>query len=95
MLGDVEVRSSSDREAELVLHGEDHTIGNMLVKELLLNEHVLTAYYRVEHPLKDYIVLYVLTDGEIKPLDAIVSAINSLKKKIGELSSIVEDVLGK
>ena len=94
-MGDIEVRSSSEREVELILHGEDHTIGNMLVKELLSNKHVLTAYYRVEHPLKDYIVLYVLTDGEIKPLDAIINAISSLKDKIGKLSSMVEDVLEK
>jgi len=66
---------------------EDHTLGNILRMELLRNENVLFAGYKVPHPLDHMIELRVQTLPKSNPQTALRSAIRNLR---GECRSMLE-----
>mmetsp|Transcript_14638 Transcript_14638/g.17051 ORF Transcript_14638/g.17051 Transcript_14638/m.17051 type:complete len:113 (+) Transcript_14638:310-648(+) len=49
---------------------EDHTVGNLLVSQLLEYPDIRFAGYRIPHPLEYLLLLKVQTDGERDPIDA-------------------------
>merc|ERR1719408_57352 len=58
---------------------EDHTIGNILRMELLRNEKVLFAGYKVPHPLDHMIELRVQTLPKSSPEQALRRAVANLR----------------
>jgi len=66
---------------------EDHTLGNSLRMELLRNELVLFAGYKVPHPLNNMIELRVQTLPKTTPEIAVRTAIRNLK---AECKSMLE-----
>lgn len=80
----VEVISHTKAKLEVRLRGEGHTILNMLVDELNSDPRV-TAAYRVEHPLIDVAYLYIATDGNKSPLEALAEAASRLHEKLEAL----------
>eukprot|EP00413_Alexandrium_margalefii_P003545 CAMPEP_0204519412 /NCGR_PEP_ID=MMETSP0661-20131031/4720_1 /ASSEMBLY_ACC=CAM_ASM_000606 /TAXON_ID=109239 /ORGANISM="Alexandrium margalefi, Strain AMGDE01CS-322" /LENGTH=222 /DNA_ID=CAMNT_0051524913 /DNA_START=91 /DNA_END=755 /DNA_ORIENTATION=+ len=60
---------------------EDHTLGNLLRMELLRNESVLFAGYKVPHPLNHMIELRVQTLPKTSPEIALRHAIANLKEE--------------
>merc|ERR1719183_2191647 len=66
---------------------EDHTIGNILRMELLRNESVLFAGYKVPHPLDHMIELRIQTLPKSSPQDALRIAVRNLR---GETRSMLE-----
>ncbi|GMM49448.1 DNA-directed RNA polymerase II core subunit [Starmerella bacillaris] len=57
---------------------EDHTLGNMLVKQLQQDPRVLYAAYKVEHPLFANFVMRVQTEDGYTPRDALKNACQTL-----------------
>lgn len=66
---------------------EDHTLGNILRMELLRNENVLFAGYKVPHPLDHMIELRVQTLPKSSPQTALRLAVRNLR---GEAKSMLE-----
>lgn len=66
---------------------EDHTLGNILRMELLRNENVLFAGYKVPHPLDHMIEMRVQTMSKITPQHALRAAIKNLR---GEVRSMLD-----
>lgn len=66
---------------------EDHTIGNSLRMELLRNEEVIFAAYRVPHPYNHTIEIRVQTTAKSSPELAMKRAIKNLR---AECSSMLE-----
>ncbi|WVQ78109.1 hypothetical protein IAT38_000190 [Cryptococcus sp. DSM 104549] len=60
------------------LKRQDHTLGNMLRAQLLLDPTVLFAGYKVPHPLDNDIILKIQTDERSNPADALKRACNLL-----------------
>merc|ERR1712183_112843 len=58
---------------------EDHTLGNSIRMELLRNEDVIFAGYKVPHPLNHMIELRVQTLPTTSPEAAVRHAISNLK----------------
>ncbi|ODQ68296.1 RBP11-like subunits of RNA polymerase [Nadsonia fulvescens var. elongata DSM 6958] len=50
---------------------EDHTLGNLLRSQLLQDERVLFAAYKVEHPLFPNFVMRIQTEEGYSPKDAL------------------------
>jgi len=48
------------------------------------------SYYRVEHPLKNSIVIYVRTDGSIGPREAVETALKNTKDIVEQLYQLVK-----
>ena len=72
-----------------VVNKEDHTLGNLLRKQLLMDEAVLFAGYAHYHPLNNAIELRVQTKPDtLSPGEALRAAIASLRDQslhIGEV----------
>lgn len=66
---------------------EDHTLGNALRMQLLRNQHVLFASYRIPHPLTNNMELRVQTTENSTPMEAMKIAHEEL---ICEVKSLLE-----
>lgn len=74
------------------VHKEDHTLGNLLTDQLLTENRILFAGYRIEHPLKDLIKIRVKAGTNINhPSELINPAIDALKTKIAGLQNLFKD----
>ncbi|EZQ06949.1 MULTISPECIES: DNA-directed RNA polymerase subunit L [Acidianus] len=89
---EVKILKSTDSYLELEIQGEDHTLGNLLAGYLRRINGVKFASYFQPHPLLTNIILKILTDGKVKPLDALKTAIEMAEednnKFISEISKI-------
>lgn len=72
--------------AQFIVKKEDHTLGNMIRMQLLKDPKVLFAGYKVAHPLEHKFVLRIQTLPDIRPIDALISAINDLHSEISLLN---------
>jgi len=69
-----------------VIEREDHTLGNLMRMQLLDDEQIIFAGYRVPHPLEPAIQLKVQTRSENPgPIQAVHSAIDSLESELNTL----------
>lgn len=79
----IEMLSKSKNEVEFKLMGERHTFPQLLVGELLKNEHVDFAAYKLEHPLNsDSIVLVRTKDKD--PVKVVDDTCKVLEKQLEE-----------
>ena len=71
-------RDEKRHRIELKLHGEDHTMANLIVKLAIRKPHVTYAAYRIDHPLVGEPVLIIATDGQVDPLDVLVDVLRDI-----------------
>ncbi len=74
--------------------GETHTLFNALRMELLADEDVSFAAYKIEHPLFDRIV-FTLRTKKGDPLEALERAVLRLKEKFGLLKEKFKEAFEK
>ena len=75
----IEVKKLKDTELELIIHGEDHTLGNLIVK-LAENEPGVTyVAYRIEHPLIPRLIVTLMTDGTVSALGVLKETLKEIK----------------
>ena len=68
------------------MRDEDHTLGNAIRHQLLLDKRVRFAGYKKPHPLEEYVEVKVQTTGEVSPPQAVVDACNTLISNLQRLS---------
>lgn len=73
------------------VEGETHTIFNLLKSELLHDDDVAFAAYKVEHPLFDRII-FIIRTKEKDPLEIIRRVINRVRRKISTIRKNFERV---
>ncbi|KAK1925065.1 putative DNA-directed RNA polymerase ii 13.3 kDa polypeptide [Papiliotrema laurentii] len=83
--------------ASITIRKQDHTLGNMIRAQLLLDPSVLFAGYKVPHPLENDILLKIQTDDRSNPAEALKRACQLLiqqtlevKKQFSEQARNVE-----
>ena len=64
---------------------EDHTLGNLLKKQLEKAPHVIYSGYKVPHPLFANFELRVRTDGSLTPKQALLQAAEEIVQDLGTL----------
>ncbi|CAD6579119.1 MAG: DNA-directed RNA polymerase II core subunit [Tremellales sp. Tagirdzhanova-0007] len=64
--------------ATILMRKQDHTMGNMIRAQLLLDPTILFAGYKVPHPLENNIILKIQTDERSNPADALKRACHLL-----------------
>ncbi|MCC6052736.1 MAG: DNA-directed RNA polymerase subunit L [Desulfurococcaceae archaeon] len=90
---EVRVVSRGERELVLEITGEDHTLGNMLMREALKHPSVEFAAYRIPHPLKNIMEFtLVVKEGANLP-EVLAEIISRLKNQIAEFKKAIEEVL--
>ncbi|WBW72120.1 RNA polymerase II complex subunit Rpb11 [Schizosaccharomyces osmophilus] len=77
--------SKSPNAAVITIEKEDHSLANMLAQQLLTDERVLFAGYKVPHPLNHNFILRVQTTEECTPKQAIVDAAKALITHLEEI----------
>lgn len=78
----------------LEIEGEDHTLGNLLMKEALRHPGVKNASYRILHPLGNVIEFTILIREDADMSTVIREIIDSLRKQIMEFQEIVLKTVG-
>ncbi|KAI8866957.1 DNA-directed RNA polymerase II 13.6 kDa polypeptide, partial [Ramicandelaber brevisporus] len=76
--------------AELKIHLEDHTLGNLLQAQLLKDQRVLFAAYKSPHPLNPVVNVIVQTTTETTPIAVTSAAISALMTELGQIKSRFE-----
>lgn len=76
----IKTLKSNDNYLELQIDGEDHTLGNLLAGLLRNIDGVVYASYYQPHPLVQSIVLKIMTNGKLNPLDALKKAIEKAEE---------------
>jgi len=80
-------------ELRFEVQDESHTLLNLLQKTLLKNENVELAGYTVPHRLVGSAVFYVKTNGEEKPVQAILKASKEIMKEAEEFRKVFENAV--
>lgn len=82
---EIKVLESSNKRLKIELVGEDHTLANVIRKELWEDKHIEAAGYSIEHPLVSNPILLVETNGKEDPKKVLLNAVENLKKKNKEI----------
>eukprot|EP00483_Globobulimina_turgida_P012743 UN12767 len=61
---------------------EDHTLGNVLRMQLLQDNRVVFAGYKVPHPLLHEVVIKIRTNGAASPTNCLIDSIDVLTANI-------------
>ncbi len=85
MSAEVKFRRISEREYEIVLPGEDHTIGSLLEHYLMTDDRVVYASYRQPHPLEDVIEVYVKLAGDYDVVEVVSDALERVIRDAGDV----------
>lgn len=72
---------------------EDHTLGNALRMSLLRDKEVKFAGYRMPHPLQFVCEMKVQTNEGVKPINAVVGAIQALEEEFSQLENQMREHL--
>lgn len=91
---DVKVVSRTNRELVLEIKGEDHTLGNMLMREALRHPLVEYASYRIPHPLRDTMEFSIVVKEGADLSSVLKEIIDALRAKISEFRDLVERKIG-
>jgi len=70
---------------------EDHTIGNIIHNKLLDLKGVIFCAYKKPHPLEQFIILKIVTDENLTPLQALDSSLKDLYIEL----SVIEEAFDK
>jgi DNA-directed RNA polymerase subunit L len=71
------------------MKGIDHTLANIIQKELWADSDVKTSGYNVSHPLVG-VPKFVIETNKKKPRDVLLEAIKRIKKKDSEVAKAIE-----
>lgn len=77
--------------ALIKIEREDHTLANLLRAQLLKDERVLFAAYKVEHPLFANFVLRIQTEEDYSPRDALRNACSGLISELDLMKTRFKD----
>ncbi|MCC6034212.1 MAG: DNA-directed RNA polymerase subunit L [Desulfurococcaceae archaeon] len=90
---EVRVVSKTDRELVLEIVGEDHTLGNMLMKEALKHPNVEYAAYRIPHPLRNIMEFTIIVKEGASLSNVLAEIISKLKSEVSKFKKLIEEVL--
>ena len=80
--------------ANFVIHKEDHTVGNLLRLQLLRDDTVFFAGYKLPHPLQqDCLVKIQTKDHPASPVKALTTACEDLRVEFEDLKEKFEEQL--
>lgn len=89
----VKVLKKTPNELKIEVEGAGHTICNLLQRKILEEEHVDLAGYDVPHPLASSSIVYVRTEGDVKPETVLKNAIGKARQTSKEFGKELKKAL--
>ena len=83
---DVTILEEGKNKLVFEIKGDQHTISNLLKKELWNDEHVKVAAYNLEHPIIAHPKFILETDGA-DPKKTILAAIKNIQKDLEKVAA--------
>ncbi len=87
----LQIRRVDEDAYEIVIDGEDDTLGHLLSTYLELSEDVQLSYYTRPHPLEEKIIVYVRLKDKNADIKEIVKKV--IKQILGDIDSMREEYL--
>ncbi|MBT3394955.1 DNA-directed RNA polymerase subunit L [archaeon] len=82
---EIKILESEKNKIKIELIGEDHTLANIIRKELWNDSHIKVSGYDVKHPQIGSPILIVETDGKEDPKKALLAAVERIQKNNNDL----------
>lgn len=79
--------------ASFIIPNKGHTLGNIIRYELLKNQNVILSAYKITHPLKEELQLYVKVNNENNEKEVVLETTDNLITRIKNLEKIVKNKL--
>jgi DNA-directed RNA polymerase subunit L len=89
----INIIKKSENELKIEIVGTSHGICNLLQKRLLEDKKVDFAGYDLPHPLASSPVIYVRMKGDAKPQEALLTAVEKVRKANNAFGEELERVL--
>ena len=78
------------------IYGEDHTLGNLIVKKILAKGLARFAYYEVPHPLEPRLVIYVdVGSDDVDPREVLARAADEALEELERFKRDLEEALAR
>ncbi|MEM4887934.1 MAG: DNA-directed RNA polymerase subunit L [Thermosphaera sp.] len=90
---EIEVLNKTPNHLAIRIKGEDHTLGNLLMKEALKHPKVAYASYRVPHPLRDEIEFIITVHEGADVGNVLREIVDKIKLDLNEFRKAVEDAM--
>ena len=84
---EIEVVKDTKLELEMIIHGENHSLCNVLRKYLMEDSDVEYAVYGIDHPLTGEPIMTIKTKRTKRPRDSLLRAAQRLKEETAEFFS--------
>jgi len=89
----INVLKRTEKEIEIEVEGEDHTLGNLVAKMALRHPNVSIAFYTIDHPLVGKLRIRIVSDGSKDVGEVFNEVLESIKKDVSELMKVVQEKL--
>ena len=89
---EIEIVKDKTLELEMIIHGENHSICNVLRKYLMEDPDVEYAVYGIDHPLTGEPIMTIKTKRTKRPRNSLLKAAERLKDDVAEFKGLVEDI---
>ena len=89
---EIEVIKESKLELEMTIHGENHSLCNVLRKYLMEDNDVEYAVYGIDHPLTGEPIMTIKTKRTKRPRDSLLRAAQRLKEETAEFKELLEGI---
>lgn len=89
---EIEVLTDKKLELEIVLHGEDHALCNVIRKILMEDDDVQYAVYAIDHPLIGEPIMTIKTKQKKVARNSLKKAAETLKDQTQEFKSLIEQI---
>ena len=89
---EIEVIRETKLELEMIVHGENHSLCNVLRKYLMEDEDVEYAVYGIDHPLTGEPIMSIKTKRSHRPRDSLLKAAQRLKEETAEFKDLIDDI---
>ena len=90
---EIEVVKDTKLELEMIIHGENHSLCNVLRKYLMEDSDVEYAVYGIDHPLTGgEPIMTIKTKRTKRPRDSLLRAAQRLKEETAEFKELLEGI---
>lgn len=89
---EIEIVKDKTLELEMIIHGENHSICNVLRKYLMEDPDVEYAVYGIDHPLTGEPIMTIKTKRTKRPRNSLLKAAERLKDDVAEFKGLIEDI---